>query len=659
VLTDTTRVTWNAVGEFDLSSLLLVPGPVGFECVLDSVGVLGGPFSVAPCETLSVSGCFTPGEYWIFVGPTNFNGVACGARYNFWVECETCVITECVEGTVTVDCVNGTSFTGNTTGAGDDCYVSGTTQSDTLSEDQIWEIVITQDGLYSFSLCDTGVGPSWDSYIFLTTGCCSGTILNDFAADDDRCLVSGGMSATECLPLVAGTYYLFVEGWQQTASGPYTVNVECCPPCIVTCVDNEAEVDCIDGFEGTNDGCNMDVPSFEAITCGATKCGTSGNYAINDTTNGRDLDWYVITLTDTTRITATATAEFDNNVWIISSNCVAPVTLGFNQAVSCSTNTATACLDAGTYYVVIGPQLFEGTACGARYQLTVNCEPCVLLPVAPRTCTDEYSMDGNPMDQVGIYTTIGVLSDINTGGLGTYRKWERFTVTDSICKVEFWGLHLGYNGAFIPCDTEDPMGFRIRIHPDSAGRPTTNPTCDYTTSLFRVGTGFTWNVNGVGITQVYYYSADLPTCCLVANGWISIEGNTVATPNCLFYWSVGNGTDNNQHWSKTNTNALVSAAQDLAFCVSTNPPPCNPIADLAVVVGPGNSNARLHFTAPQSANYVIYSTTNPNADENPDNGADANYVVEANVFLTAGVQTWNAPAGFANYKKFVVVASCN
>ncbi|MCB9367337.1 MAG: hypothetical protein H6508_09170 [Calditrichaeota bacterium] len=655
LLPDTMRLTWYMVSEFPLVSYLLLPGPAGFLC--DSFSVGGGPFNVAACETLSVSGCLEPGVYWLFFAPQPGFDVECGADYQTWYTCEPCVIdTTCeVAGTVTVDCELGTSFSGSTVGATNDCWIVGApNQSDSLSPDQIWEIIIPTDGLYSFSMCTTS--PVWDSYIFLTTECCGGTIVEQ---DDDGCGAVGETSAIPCTQLTAGTYYLVVEGWEETAVGDYTVEVICCPPCIVTCVDNEAEVECTDFFDGTNDGCNMDVPSFEPVSCGQTKCGTSGTYVINDTTNGRDLDWYVITVNDTTRITVTATAEFGNNIWILSSNCAAPITLGFSNADPCSVNTTNACVEAGTYYIVIGPDAFEGYACGSRYQFSVACEACEILEAAPRECLDEYNLDGIAMDQVGIYGTVGVISDINTNGLGTYRKWERFTVTDSICKVEWWSIHLGFSGGFIPCDNEDPMGFRVRIYPDSAGRPSSVATCDYTTSLFRTATGFQWNITGVGLTNVYYYSFDLPTCCFLANGWISIESNSIATPNCLHYWNVGDGTDNNQHWAQTNTNPLASGAQDLAFCLATNPPPCNPVTDLTIYLAPGNGGAKLFFNAPQDAVYKIYSTTNPNADGDPDGGSDADYTVEATVFFAAGAHEWTAPVGFANYKTFVVTANCN
>ncbi len=657
VLTDTTLLTCYTVAEFPLLSFTLSPGPVGFAC--DSLDVVGGPFTADACDTLVVSGCLPPGEYWIFIAPSTFTDVPCGSEYVTWWTCEPCVIdTSCVDLTLNVTCPGPSSISGSTIGAGNDCWVTGTTQNDTLSEDQIIQVNIATAGLYRFSLC--GSAASWDSYMFVTDGCCSGSILNDFAATDDGCGVGGGLSQTVCIQLAAGTYYVLVEGWQASDAGAYTLEVQCCAGCEVTCVLTEAEGECDSAFVGTNDGCNLAVPSFETVTCGQTVCGRSGTYQINDTTNGRDLDWYVLNIADTSRITLTGTAEYAHNVWILSSNCAAPVTQGFATNLACSTATASACVRGpGNYYIVVGPSTFTGVPCGARYQFTVTCEPCVIPPSVTECPVDDiYSqvvdLPGNPNG-----LTVALADSSN---LGIFQRWDKFVIpggTD-ICDLHWWGVHLGFSGGFINCETEDPMTFRIRFYPDSTNnRPRLSHTFERIVTLNRTPMNVQYSLNGPPQpAQGYYYSVDFDTCVTLDSGWVSIQGTSAASPNCLFYWITSGGSTGGQSWLKNGAGALTTQAFNLSMCLTTRIP-CDPVTNLTVYHAPGGGAAWLNFTAPQDAIYKIYSTTNPNADEDPDNGGDPDYTLEASVFFSAGIRQWTASAGFANYKKYVVVADCN
>lgn len=669
VLTDTTLVTFNVVAEFAVLNYTFAPGPLGFEC--DSASVVGGPFTANACDTLVVSGCLEPGEYWFVVTPQVFTGVDCGSSYIAWWECAPCAIdTGCVDGVLNVTCPAGGSFTGNTTGAGNDCWVSGTTQNDTLSEDQIIQVTIPTDGLYRFSMC---TGTTWDTYIFVTDGCCSGTILNDYTNDDDRCGTVGGPSETECLNLTAGTYYVLVEGWQQTDGGAYTLTVECCQACVVTCNVNEQEGVCFDAWDGTNDGCNMDVPAFETVTCGATICGRSGNYAINDTTNGRDLDWYAITIADTSLITVTATAEYQHNTWILSSNCNSLATLAFASNAACSTNIASACLAGpGTYLIVVGPTNFTGTACGARYQFSVACEPCV-IPESVVDCAGDDLYGQRAHLSTESWGLIG--SDARWTATTSLRFYDNFTLDagEVIGGVTFWGGHVAAT-TFNNCTSEDIMSFEVAFWADSSNRTpdfSTGPLCRDTVTLASVDNGQVYHSTLQIHGRYYHYEYPEGECCSLATGvqhWLSVQAVSVGSPDCRFMslssasgnLSINptNGALNVRSLYTSNGTVVVDTVRNRALCLSPCPTPCFPVTNLTVYPAAGNGAAWLNFTAPQAAVYQIYSTTNPNADDDPDNGSDADYALEASVFFAAGNQSWTAPAGFANYKKFVVLGNC-
>lgn len=104
-------------------------------------------------------------------------------------------------------------------GASNDCpFLNG--------EDHIYEIHISEEGLYTFSLCNSS--SSINSYIYLTTECCSGTML---AFNNNACAVYG-RSEISCRRLSSGIYYLDVEPRDAGGENIYTLEIFTCPdPC--------------------------------------------------------------------------------------------------------------------------------------------------------------------------------------------------------------------------------------------------------------------------------------------------------------------------------------------------------------------------------------------------------------------------------------------
>ncbi len=76
--------------------------------------------------------------------------------------------------------------------------------------------------------------------------------------------------------------------------------------------------------EDTNGGCNSTPPVFREAQCNASYCGSA--WAADGT---RDTDWYRLTLTDTTLVTATLASEFDGVIFILDGlDTCAPVVVG-------------------------------------------------------------------------------------------------------------------------------------------------------------------------------------------------------------------------------------------------------------------------------------------------------------------------------------------
>lgn len=631
-LTGTTDIEFCVTAEFCAQALIIQPGTLGCE---DAVVLASA--SEQACSTACVAIRLEAGTYYAFVSPLLFTGVTCGAPYFASLTCAPVLCQP--DFTASVSCAGATpAITGNTNGAGDPCGIG--------IESDLWELTVTAAGSYNFKGCD---GPEvYDQYMYLfdEAGCC----ITFSAEDDDLCGAVGGLSYIRCIDLVPGTYYLLVSGFGAGDVGQYAIAVNCCQPCPIECVDNELETDCADGFVGTNEGCNSDPVSFETITCGGSKCGSWGYYTRNDSAF-RDLDWYKISLATDSRITATCTGELPNTLFI-STDC--PSTIVASATVyECSTNVVSACVAAGDYYIITAPaQGLVDAPCGSNYTLSVACEGCTILDDCPGA-----SIFSQPIDHPEDDWTFGV-ADV----VGDLKRFESFTLTPpatAFNAVTFWGITTA-TGDFSVC-SEDPLTFSIQVWSDLAGVPdiAAGPVCNITTTLNRDPSGLVY----LDVYDGYVWTYTWPegTCCTLSSGWISIQSTSTGTPtDCRFLWGSSGGSTAGSSLLYTAGVLQTPETFDLSMCLAPCPAPCDPVDNLRVIVGPGNVNADLHFTAPQAGTYRLYSTTVPNADDNPDNGADPNYTVEtADTFFPAGINVWTVPGGFANYKKFVVVMICD
>ena len=156
----------------------------------------------------------------IYSNETNIVNLTGGVTYLFLIDDEN---TSANSGTISVGCpcipppggidatVNVTSNTGyssTTLGACNDCSYRS-------SNDRVVELNITCAGTYTISTCS---GTSWDTYLYLSTAPCSGSII---ALNDDNCGLQSSITAS----LNPGTYYVAVEGWSSYSQGAFTLNV--------------------------------------------------------------------------------------------------------------------------------------------------------------------------------------------------------------------------------------------------------------------------------------------------------------------------------------------------------------------------------------------------------------------------------------------------
>ena len=126
-----------------------------------------------------------------------------------------------------------------------------------------------------------------------------------------------------------------------------------------------------------NSGCSYDV--WGSLSCGQTLCGTAmkdGSY--------RDSDWYKLVITEPTRVTVHATAEFDvvfgfaHNHGIDDCQVYDFYYWGGHYAYpdACVKDSSSACVHPGTWWIAVVPQWYQTIPC-LDYELTVECEaPC-------------------------------------------------------------------------------------------------------------------------------------------------------------------------------------------------------------------------------------------------------------------------------------------
>lgn len=445
--------------------------------------------------------------------------------------------------------------------------------------------------------------------------------------------------------------------------------------CLIDCgafdVIEAAEFDVCnhDSFD-VNGGCNNAGGNqlFQDVACGDTVCGHTFTYLNCSGFEYRDTDWYRFTLTESQDVTWTMVAEFPNALgFIISGGCAGlTIEAQAGPAASCGqviTATAT-CLPPGEYYLWASANQFNGLpfADDLKYRAWVDCSAPTNCPVG-RCCYNE-----------GVDCIDNFADECFTLG----GDWDPF----STCAA---------GPCPIPVDNDDcataaeivvvPNGTASVVSGAEGATPTCTDVCDYTSS---------------GPDQFYYFT--LTECRLIAimadpnDPHISVyEDGQCCGAAILCNDDWGNNLDLDTYlWLPPTTRPTANFGSMVADSLPAGTyyiraghygtgwggdytlslmdfgpcqlAPCDPIVDLAAFVGTAGGLAdhiELFFTAPQDDDYKIWSTTNPNHDGNPNDGADPDWTLVATLpGLLAGPQQWIGPVGFSNYLNFVVTAVC-
>jgi len=185
--------TITAKAEFPLQLLLIEDA--GNDCVGYTYTIATG----APCQEVTITTqCLPPGGvYYVWVGPSSFSGVTCGANDTYWVRLDCapcsfpgacCIGSTCVEGLLESQCLaQGGRFLGEGTNCGVGNYeaamcsnafedISGTGTPLTLGDDQ--GIVVPIGFSFSFfGSTKTNIGVCSNGYLTF------GGVLTDYTED--------------------------------------------------------------------------------------------------------------------------------------------------------------------------------------------------------------------------------------------------------------------------------------------------------------------------------------------------------------------------------------------------------------------------------------------------------------------------------------------
>jgi len=187
------------------------------------------------------------------------------------------------------------------------------------------------------------------------------------------------------------TYYIVVDGYGGDC-GDYQLSITDYLPCAL-CEPGglgETEPHCMDPVNDVdNGGCNSDPPVFDYLYPSNEQiyfCGTSGTYDVGGG-GWRDTDWYQIDLALESEITFEAHANFPLRIGIVDGRegCENVSTFySYVDVTTCESAELSETLAPGTWWLWVGPHVFEDVYCGADYE-------CWLYGYTPATPVEDVS----------------------------------------------------------------------------------------------------------------------------------------------------------------------------------------------------------------------------------------------------------------------------
>jgi hypothetical protein len=172
-----------------------------------------------------------------------------------------------------------------------------------------------------------------------------------------------------------------------------------------------------------------------------------------------------------------------------------------------------------------------------------------------------------------------------------FMRAENFTgLAGPICGVRWWGTYAVFAFDIEPCSEFTPE-FDIIVYDDVDGGPG-NARCSYTATIEGLPTGQFY----LDTFELLRFDLELPTCCNVRDGWISVRGK--GDPFCVFLW-VSSPYDDGITFVWNDDDAYYEPG-DLSYCFTSTTTPgacCNPFdASCTDNVAPPDCTSGFGFT---------------------------------------------------------------
>ncbi|MCG8406915.1 MAG: hypothetical protein MI923_17090 [Phycisphaerales bacterium] len=553
----------------------------------------------------------------------------CGTdnTYKLTIECQTCLVCD----------VNP------------NCPVGGVNESDTDCGLGGGAVVVTEEfnqsaGTTVFS----AQGKNWSggtvTQVVPFSSCLSSSIANsyvsgatgavtfDFPVSEINFYYVHDGAAVGSIPVAAGTATAFdalvggnIVGTAGSIQIPGTA-VGCAPSSTITSsgapirrveftggsIDSFA---CTQSANDDNGGCNNDpgAEAFDIIRCGDVICGTTSQTV--DEVGGvitRDLDWYLLELTQTKLVTYTITGEFDVQALIGTDPFVDCDTTGLTivsnepdiEDDDCGALVFTECLAAGTYLLVVSNPIDTSgnteIACGAEptfgqpgshYTLEVTCDmPCD--PNPQPTCGNGASSCQDP-GTAGFEDDMEVTQDLILAGLLSDQD-QKNTIFDDFLPTASGDVSnlcwFGFEDDLLTPPLDDCLAstgddFMVTYYADGGDN-----TPDLTTVI---GGPFSQSGGTLNVTRSvlgtldgstsYRYEASHAGVSLTAGTcvWIEIK-QANGECFCNWFWAISDGTNGNNRAANNAEDATGAVTldtiqgADMAFCVdiATDPASC-------------------------------------------------------------------------------------
>ncbi|MCX5640613.1 MAG: hypothetical protein NT059_07365 [Planctomycetota bacterium] len=143
-----------------------------------------------------------------------------------------------------------------------------------------------------------------------------------------------------------------------------------------------------------NGGCNSNGAPVQTISVGARVRGTY--WADGD---ARDTDWYQFTVATGSTISLQLYSKGPGRVFLLDSICSPTVLASSNPDAATCPGTATACVAAGTYRLLVATTVFSGFPCSDSvnrdYVLVLNATPCDATPPSNDECVTAQAVPAN------------------------------------------------------------------------------------------------------------------------------------------------------------------------------------------------------------------------------------------------------------------------